>query len=64
MKIERTFVGKDSFLTLFMPFIEAGIDRTIERQEDIKYNEGNANHLIVKRWRNYEMCSIYPCFDR
>lgn len=43
MKIERTFVGKDSFLTLFMPFIEAEIDRTIERQEDIKYNEGNAN---------------------
>lgn len=21
-------------------------------------------HLIVKRWRNYEMCSIYSCFDR
>jgi hypothetical protein len=43
MKIERTFVGKDSFLTLFMPLIEAEIDRIIERQEYIKYNEGNAN---------------------
>lgn len=43
MNIERTFVGKDSFLTLFIPFIEAEIDRIIERQEDIKYNDDNAN---------------------
>lgn len=43
MKIERTFVGKDSFLKVFMPLIEAEMDRTIEHQEYIKYNDGNAN---------------------
>ncbi|MEZ2658678.1 hypothetical protein [Aneurinibacillus aneurinilyticus] len=43
MKIERTFTGSESFLKLFMPLVEAEIDRIMEQQGDIKYNDGNAN---------------------
>lgn len=43
MKIERTYVSKDFFLTLFMPLIDAEIDRIMEQQDGLMYNGGNAN---------------------
>ncbi|AET58565.1 hypothetical protein HPL003_09010 [Paenibacillus terrae HPL-003] len=36
-------LGKDSFLTLFMPLIDAEIDRIMEHQDGLIYNDGNAN---------------------
>lgn len=43
MKIERTFVGNESFLKLFLPLIEAEIDRIMEQLSDYQYTEVNAN---------------------
>ena len=41
MKIERTFVGNESFLKVFWPLVEAEIDRIMEQLSDFQYNEGN-----------------------
>ncbi len=43
MKVERTFNGQESFIGLLLPLIDAEIDRIMEQQGDIKYNDGNAN---------------------
>lgn len=43
MKIERTFKGSESFLNLFLPLVEAEIDRIVEQLADVEYNESNAN---------------------
>ncbi|WP_156497296.1 hypothetical protein [Paenibacillus jamilae] len=43
MKVERTFTGNEQFISLLMPLIDAEIDRIMEQQGDIKYNDSNAN---------------------
>lgn len=43
MKIERTFVGNQTFINLFILLLDAEIDRIIEQQSDLEYNESNAN---------------------
>ncbi|WP_159081767.1 hypothetical protein [Paenibacillus sp. CAA11] len=43
MNVERTFIGHESFKSLFMPLIDAQIDRIMEQQNDLQYNDGNAN---------------------
>lgn len=41
MRVERIFIGEDSFEKLFMPFIEDAIDRIVEREPNFQYNEDN-----------------------
>jgi hypothetical protein len=43
MNVERTFNGNESFISLLMPLIDAEIDRIMEQQSDLQYNDGNAN---------------------
>ncbi len=43
MKIERSFTGNESFFTLFMPLVEAEIDRLVEEVSNFYYNQDNAN---------------------
>lgn len=43
MNVERTFNGNVSFISLLLPLIDAEIDRIMEQQGGIKYNDGNAN---------------------
>ena len=43
MKIERSFAGNESFFTLFMPLVEAEIDRLMEEVSNFYYNQDNAN---------------------
>ncbi|NIK75011.1 hypothetical protein FHS15_000109 [Paenibacillus castaneae] len=41
MKVERTFNGNESFISLLLPLIE--IDRIMEQQDGLMYNDGSAN---------------------
>lgn len=43
MNVERTFTGNASFISLLLPLIDAEIDRIMEQQNDLKYNNGIAN---------------------
>ncbi|SDF85339.1 hypothetical protein SAMN04488542_11896 [Fontibacillus panacisegetis] len=43
MNVERTFKGNESFISLLLPLIDAEIDRIIEQQDSLMYNDGNAN---------------------
>ncbi|WP_156995782.1 hypothetical protein [Paenibacillus stellifer] len=43
MKVERSFNGEEQFISLLMPLIDAEIDRIMEQQDDLKYNDCNAN---------------------
>ena len=43
MNVERTINGNESFISLLMPLIDTEIDRIMEQQDDLKYNNGNAN---------------------
>jgi len=43
MNVERTFNGNVSFVSLLMPLVDAEIDRIMEQQSALKYNDGNAN---------------------
>ncbi|MGG4129848.1 hypothetical protein ABEW19_16420 [Paenibacillus illinoisensis] len=43
MNVERTFNGNESFVSLLLPLIDAEIDRIMERQDGLMYNDGNAN---------------------
>jgi hypothetical protein len=43
MEVERTFVGDQTFISLFMALLDNEIDRIIEQQSDLEYNGSNAN---------------------
>jgi len=43
MNVERTFNGNESFVSLLLPLIDAEIDRIIEQQDGLMYNDDNAN---------------------
>ncbi|KZS47076.1 hypothetical protein AWU65_14645 [Paenibacillus glucanolyticus] len=43
LKVERSFDGKESFICLLFPLIDAEIDRIMQQQDGLMYNDGNAN---------------------
>ncbi|WP_156424098.1 hypothetical protein [Aneurinibacillus sp. XH2] len=43
MEVERTFVGDQTFISLFIPLLDNEIDRIIEQQSNLEYNGSNAN---------------------